>query len=419
MKRTALLLIVCLLPLLSWGQARNTTTEVKDYREVDGRIVIPVIINGFETDFILDLSSRPVMLPEYAAKSNLQMAPDPGDSKAFPYKSTKAVGSTTADDISFGNSAFARGARVFSVNDAPYLRKLNVAGVMGLSIMRNTVLTIDANRKKLTMTTPYRPMYIALNNRQDFTINNTDLTMSLDIEIDGRPVNVIFDMWSANCVELTPGDFAQVSGSKTKGLVGPDLAPAKTKAAGKVARTVKVARTELTDIPVIENKSIGKSRLGSGIFKYGIVSFDFDRGKLYFQPHGTAEIVDELPKEVTIVPGKLNPITSRWFLDNIHDYKANKEFTYKGDIPVVIDFWATWCGPCMKMMPQMEQMARKYEGKVLFLKVDADIERELCNIFKINALPTLMFITADGQMFSETGALPDKCEQTIIEKLLK
>ena len=52
---------------------------------------------------------------------------------------------------------------------------------------------------------------------------------------------------------------------------------------------------------------------------------------------------------------------------------------FKGDKPVVIDFWATWCGPCMRLIPEMEKMAEKYKDQVIFLKVNADKEKELCS----------------------------------------
>ena len=91
---------------------------------------------------------------------------------------------------------------------------------------------------------------------------------------------------------------------------------------------------------------------------------------------------------------------------------------FKGDKPVVIDFWATWCGPCMRLIPELEKMAEKYKDQVIFLKVNADKEKELCNKFNISALPTLFFLPVNGKPIVEIGAAPTTYEK-IIEQLLK
>ena len=133
------------------------------------------------------------------------------------------------------------------------------------------------------------------------------------------------------------------------------------------------------------------------------------------------EIKDEEVKDIaaTIEPGKLNPITRDYFLEHVYDYQVSDEFVFKGDKPVVIDFWATWCGPCMRLIPELEKMAEKYKGQVVFLKVNADKEKELCSRFNVNALPTLFFIPVGGKPIIEMGATPEKYEKIIQEQLLK
>ena len=78
----------------------------------------------------------------------------------------------------------------------------------------------------------------------------------------------------------------------------------------------------------------------------------------------------------------------------------------KSDIPVLIDFWAPWCGPCRMMGPIMEQLAEEYEGKAKVGKVNVDEEGELSQAFGVMSIPTIVLIK-DGKVVKQAvGARP-------------
>lgn len=85
---------------------------------------------------------------------------------------------------------------------------------------------------------------------------------------------------------------------------------------------------------------------------------------------------------------------------------ANFEEVIKSDKPILIDFWAEWCGPCKMIGPIVEEMAGDYEGKAIIGKVDVDSNPSVAQAFGIRSIPTLLFFK-DGQIVDkQIGAVP-------------
>lgn len=107
------------------------------------------------------------------------------------------------------------------------------------------------------------------------------------------------------------------------------------------------------------------------------------------------------------------------FIRNVWDFESSTdEFVFKGDKPCVVDFYATWCGPCKMVAPILEKLAQEYEGKVDFYKVDTDKEQKLAMILKIQYLPTVMFLNGNAQPEKSVGAKDEAYFRAQINKLL-
>ncbi len=86
----------------------------------------------------------------------------------------------------------------------------------------------------------------------------------------------------------------------------------------------------------------------------------------------------------------------------------------KSDIPVLIDFWAPWCGPCKALAPTMEQLAVEYAGKLKIGKLDIDENNELAIRFGVRSIPTMLFFKGGQPVDKMVGAVP---KAQIIQRL--
>ena len=111
-------------------------------------------------------------------------------------------------------------------------------------------------------------------------------------------------------------------------------------------------------------------------------------------------------------------LTTEDFKNKIFDYLQEKDWKSKSDLPVIIDFYADWCGPCKMVAPILEELADEYGGQLHIYKVDTEQELELASVFGIRSIPTFLFIPVDGDPIMQPGAFPKKVFQQIIEEKL-
>jgi thioredoxin len=91
----------------------------------------------------------------------------------------------------------------------------------------------------------------------------------------------------------------------------------------------------------------------------------------------------------------------------------------KSTIPVVVDFYADWCGPCKIIAPVIHKLSEEYQGKVKFVKVDTDANQELAMQFGIMSIPTVMFFSKGNVEDIVIGAVPSTVLKSKVDALLK
>lgn len=106
------------------------------------------------------------------------------------------------------------------------------------------------------------------------------------------------------------------------------------------------------------------------------------------------------------------------FKEKVFDFEKSEEWNFKGDKPVIVDFYATWCGPCKKLAPVLEELQEEYGEDIQIYKVDTDKSPMVSGAFGIRSIPTILFIPAKGKPTMAKGALPKETFVKAIEDVL-
>jgi thioredoxin 1 len=102
---------------------------------------------------------------------------------------------------------------------------------------------------------------------------------------------------------------------------------------------------------------------------------------------------------------------------NVTDETFDAE-VMQSDLPVLVDLWAPWCGPCRMVGPVVESLAEKYDGKFKFCKVNVDENRQTASSYNVMSIPTLIFFKGGQAVDTVVGAVPESLLQEKIDKLL-
>lgn len=110
-------------------------------------------------------------------------------------------------------------------------------------------------------------------------------------------------------------------------------------------------------------------------------------------------------------------INTQEFQELVWNYEKNSDYVYEGALPCVVDFSATWCGPCRRMEPILEEMAKKYDGKIIVYQVDVDENPQLSAKFEVSSIPYFVFFTKKGMTDAVGSRSQEDFEQLLIQEL--
>jgi len=97
---------------------------------------------------------------------------------------------------------------------------------------------------------------------------------------------------------------------------------------------------------------------------------------------------------------------------------AFEKTVLQSDIPVIVDFWAPWCGPCKMVAPTLDKIAEEYAGKLIVAKVNTDNHSEWAGKFGVQGIPTMLFVAGGKVIHQQVGALPEPTLRQVLKQFL-
>ncbi len=103
---------------------------------------------------------------------------------------------------------------------------------------------------------------------------------------------------------------------------------------------------------------------------------------------------------------------------HVNDSTFEKD-VLQSPLPVMVDFWAPWCGPCRMVAPSLEKIAKEYAGKLVVAKVNTDENQEWAIRYGVSGIPTMLFLSGGEVVHQQVGALPHEYLKQVVDKFLK
>ncbi len=98
---------------------------------------------------------------------------------------------------------------------------------------------------------------------------------------------------------------------------------------------------------------------------------------------------------------------------------AFEKTVLQSNLPVVVDFWAPWCGPCKMVAPTLDKLAKEYAGKLLIAKVNTDNHPQWAQKYGVRGIPTMLFVAGGNVVHRQTGALPEPMLRQVVGQFLE
>jgi len=166
----------------------------------------------------------------------------------------------------------------------------------------------------------------------------------------------------------------------------------------------------------------------AGIVKFGKLNFTDMKARHYIVAAvslmialatscGNAGAQNDSKTKATTAQKHAIELNSEQFSQFVYDIDS-EEMKYLGTKPAIVDFTATWCGPCRSIAPILEELAKEYEGQIVVYKVDVDNCRDVATAFGISSIPAVLYIPLNGEPSMTIGARNKSKFQSEIDKIL-